>query len=220
MDLTARVTALEEEVNVLKGEIKLILQEVRTAVLARDNPFAGGGLDSVAGAAPSPAVLPAFSPPDSGPVFAETSNGHSAAVRPEPETQADPPSPIRPVVSATPPAVNGTKAEVVWQAGEEAERPRRWSVHSLAALMSWTQESAQRFSKQDLGIVLSLARYGGLIDKDLETTLAELAEGLAPEEKPLRAGSNDFLLALRQLDALLDEAGQTHRIEQPARRAS
>ena len=102
----------------------------------------------------------------------------------------------------------------------EPERPHRWSVHSLAALMSWTQESAQRFSKDDLGIVLSLACYGGLIDSDLEATLARLAEVLAPEEKPSRATSNDFLLGLRQLDALLDEAKETNHIDHPARRAS
>ena len=39
MDLAARVTLLEEEVSVLKGEIKSILLEVRTAVLARENPL-------------------------------------------------------------------------------------------------------------------------------------------------------------------------------------
>ncbi len=84
--------------------------------------------------------------------------------------------------------------------------------------MAWTQEHSQRFSHQDMDIVLSLAQYGGLVDEDLQSTLEKLAKGLAPEEIPLRASSTDFLLALRQLDALLDAATAT--AEPPARRAS
>ena len=52
MELGSKVTALEEEVAVLKGEIKMILQEVRTAVLARENPFAVDTYD------PAPALVP------------------------------------------------------------------------------------------------------------------------------------------------------------------
>ena len=205
MDLTARVTALEEEVSVLKGEIKMILTEVRTAVLARDNPFASTVFDLTAPPATPP--LAAVPPPPvaaSPPVVAaikEPSNGHVAL--------ASMPEPIRQQQSK-----DGTPAVV------EAERAHRWSVHSLAALMSWTQESVQTFSKDDLGIVLSLACYGGLIDSELEMTLARLAEVLAPEEKPRKATSNDFLLGLRQLDALLDEAKETNYTDYPARRAS
>jgi hypothetical protein len=72
--------------------------------------------------------------------------------------------------------------------------------------MAWTRESAQRFNATDLGLILALARYGRLIDNDLESTLTSLAEVMAPETAPPTATSTDFLLALRQLDALLDEA--------------
>jgi hypothetical protein len=40
MEITAQIAALEEEVKILKGEIKSILEEIRSAVLAQDNPFA------------------------------------------------------------------------------------------------------------------------------------------------------------------------------------
>lgn len=39
MEIAAQMAALEEEVKVLKGEIKSILEEIRSAVLAQDNPF-------------------------------------------------------------------------------------------------------------------------------------------------------------------------------------
>jgi hypothetical protein len=216
MDLTARVTALEEEVSVLKGEIKTILQEVRTAVLARDNPF-----DASFAAVPRPQEVPAAQTPATQtappPPTHEASNGHNL-------THLHEVPPASQAASETAPFVEMKQASAATssrslEAGSAWPAPR-WSVHSLAALMSWTQESAQRFTCQDLGIVLSIARYGGLIDKDLEATLAELAQTLAPANEPQRATATDFLLALRQLDALLDEAGQSNHTEQPARRAS
>lgn len=42
-ELTSQVKILEDEVALLKGEIKAILTEIRTAVLSRDNPFTAGG---------------------------------------------------------------------------------------------------------------------------------------------------------------------------------
>ena len=52
MELQAQLTALEEEVGMLKGEIKAILQEVRVAILARQNPFLSDVLDRPAPVAP------------------------------------------------------------------------------------------------------------------------------------------------------------------------
>lgn len=42
MELTNQVATLQDEVKLLKGEIKSILKEIRTAVLSRDNPFSVG----------------------------------------------------------------------------------------------------------------------------------------------------------------------------------
>ncbi len=39
MDLTNQVATLQDEVKLLKGEIKAVLKEIRTAVLSQDNPF-------------------------------------------------------------------------------------------------------------------------------------------------------------------------------------
>ena len=39
MDLTNQVATLQDEVKLLKGEIKSVLKEIRTAVLSQDNPF-------------------------------------------------------------------------------------------------------------------------------------------------------------------------------------
>ncbi len=39
MDMKVQVSALQDDVNLLKNEIKTVLKELRTAVLSRDNPF-------------------------------------------------------------------------------------------------------------------------------------------------------------------------------------
>lgn len=201
MELTAQIAALEEEVTVLKGEIKAILQEVRTAVLARDNPFTGSMTDSLP--TPSLPTPPGFaepSEPRATPADAGTHRSDEAHEAPRPRL-----------------------LEAVQHANEwriESQRtPRRWSIQRLATLMVWTQDTAARMSEPDLSIVLSLARYGGMIETDLEETLLELAGALATDEAPRRAGVNDFLLALRQLDAILRDEDEGTSTGQSLRQA-
>lgn len=69
MELTNQVATLQDEVKLLKGEIKSILKEIRTAVLAQDNPFSVGveavQMPTDTGGTPPPApepVLPAIQP--------------------------------------------------------------------------------------------------------------------------------------------------------------
>jgi hypothetical protein len=52
MEINAKLASLEDEVKLLKGEVKLILSEIRAAILGQDNPFAepGQGLRADPGA--------------------------------------------------------------------------------------------------------------------------------------------------------------------------
>jgi len=43
MELNAKLTTLEDEVRLIKGEVKLILSEIRAAILNQDNPFSDSG---------------------------------------------------------------------------------------------------------------------------------------------------------------------------------
>lgn len=207
MELGSKVAALEEEITILKGEIKTILQEVRTAVLARENPFAADAHENL--------HIPPSSVPEPAPLAAE----------PEPEA----PSPITPL-TATPSTDNEQRAE---NPAGEANAPRqlvsdervgrRWSVSGLAALMSWTQETASRMDASDLDIVLSLAHYGGLVDEELVTTLTKLSAPLFESNQDAEArprGVSDYLLALRELAAILEDAGESARGFAPVRKAS
>jgi hypothetical protein len=216
MELGSKVTALEEEVAVLKGEIKTILQEVRTAVLARENPFAAGAYENLPIPTQSPAPEAEFAPLPLTP----------APEEPQPETSPKViqlhtlPELEQPGATTTPfPGRDETDA-----ARSRASTPRanrRWSVGSLATLVAWTQETAARLDETEMDIVLSLARYGGLIDEELETTLIKLSAPLLSKNlESGQKGASDYLLALRELSALIEEAEDSYRDAAPLRRVS
>src|SRR5215207_6411323 len=55
-DLDPRVRQLEEDVAILKGEVKSVLMEVRTTLLSQSNPFSNAGI-SAASPAAAPTVV-------------------------------------------------------------------------------------------------------------------------------------------------------------------
>ena len=211
MELGSKVTLLEEEVAVLKGEIKTILQEVRTAVLARENPFAAGVHENLQ--IPTPQVEPAPLP----------ANQEPAAQQPEAPPKvvqlASAPEPAQP--DATTPFLGRDETDAARPMASKPPANRRWSVASLATLIAWTQETAARMDASDMDILLSLARYGGLIDTELEATLLKLSTPLfETDPQPRQKGVGEYLLALRELSALIEEAENNHRGAGPLRRVS
>ena len=188
MELQARVSALEEEVGILKGEIKAILQEVRVAVLARQNPFMDHTIEA-------PASAPGVN------VFTEI-----PALPVEPVTPPPPPTPLRPIARTEDPV------EELWLPEPDVSPSAHSSVTQqgtrpldLAALLTWVQDVSERFSEADFAILLSIGAYGGMIDDDLKDTLLELAQNL-PSDEAHRATLPEFTLALQQLEALRDTA--------------
>jgi hypothetical protein len=195
MELQARVTALEEEVGILKGEIKAILQEVRIAVLARQNPF----MDHVTDA---PATGPSVN------VYTEVPPTPAPAEPVAPPAAS--PTPLRPIARSEDPV------EQLWSQEPDVTPARAESAPAgprpldLAALLTWVQDVSERFSEADFAILLSIGAYGGMIDDDLKDTLLELAENLSSDESH-RATLPEFTLALQQLEALRDSAPASRR---------
>jgi len=188
MELQPRVTALEEEVGILKGEIKAILQEVRVAVLARQNPFTDHAVEA-------PGSAPAVN------VFTEIPAAPIEPVAPPP-----PPTPLRPIARTEDPV------EELWMPEPDPSSSVHPSINQqgtrpldLAALLTWVQAVSERFSEADFAILLSIGAYGGMIDDDLKDTLLELAQNL-PSDEAHRATLPEFTLALQQLEALRDSA--------------
>ncbi len=261
--MEAKIAALEEEISILKGEIKSILQEVRTAVLAAENPFTGSGFRSSgapaaeAATTPSPQVQSSFAPPSpaaneppAAPVAQEPAPQPMAApVRVAAEapawtdgnlqTEEEPPTNIaamEPGASKAPQEIRASRPEHRAVAATEtrrslpmprpADEPRPLSIASIAALVSWVEETRGRLTEPYLNIVLGLARYARLIDSSLEEILLKVSGMVEARPEREKASVSDCLLALRQLAAVVADDGiadlaleRRRRMRRLARRA-
>jgi hypothetical protein len=223
MELTAQMAALEEEVKLLKGEIKTILTEIRTAVLAHDNPFAPGG--GVPVFRPVERPLADSEPPaeaqeeaDDGSSEPEPSIQRAAASEPEepPPTVAQvetpPPQarvePVEPAASqqggSNRPAPAPEPAHVPEPPPAPAAPARSWSVQTIAGLVAWADETASRLGAAHLQMVLELARFADLIPSDAEEPLLKVIKLASSRKDSAAASVNDCLVALRQLEAIFD----------------
>ncbi len=226
MDLEGRVTALEDEVSILKAEIKSVLVELRPSFLAQNNPFTNPSLNLAAlpsaqaqqaaasnGKEPIAPVLP--EPRPEAPIhhveehFMPTASATAepsaqpvpkpaAAARPEPVTRA-----VEPVVTET----------TVIQAADAVPAPPRFDMNTLAMLMAWTQGNMARLNLSEMGSLLALARYGGVIERELEEILLKIADHFEsetdartgqPRLKPT-ATISEYLLALHELHTVINE---------------
>ena len=225
MEITAQITALEEELKILKGEVKSILEEIRTALLDRDNPFgAEGGLPvfqpvqrpglteepaepgQEGNPGPPPATADGPTAPPGPMPPPPTADGPTAPPSPMPgPPPGGPPVPPGPPVTESaasqPAAPNPGAAEVMDEAG-----PQPWSVHTIASLVAWIDETTSRLDATHLHMILDLTRFGGLIPLEAEEVLLKVIK-LASSRKDKDGASpsvNDILLALRQLEAIME----------------
>jgi hypothetical protein len=200
--LEAKVAVLEDEGKIIKGEVKQILTEIRTAVLARDNPFE----DTGATRPQSPAVH-VVSPAAPDPV------ARVQIVAPEP-AQAEEPEP-EPVPAWSPPV---GAAEPVFEPKEPimlrptlvpapAAEPQ-WSLLTIASLTAWAEEAMRRLGALRFEILLDLCEAAGHVSPEARAALNRVKDldVPVPEQAP---STNETVVILRQLDALLnDDAGE------------
>jgi hypothetical protein len=187
-DLEPRVKQVEEDVAILKGEIKSVLMEVRTSLLSQSNPFTTAGL-----AVPPPAVVATPEPaksdlpspvlkeeakPDEKPLQFDNQNSFA-----QPERQLTPQQPMPLPVA-----------------------PRRsWELNTLAMLLAWCQGNMVRLSDKEMTSLLSLARYGGLVDEELAGILLEISSSFDEGKTARTATVSEYLLALHELHSVIKE---------------
>jgi hypothetical protein len=192
-DLEPRVRQLEEDVAILKGEIKSVLMEVRTTLLSQSNPFTNAGLAAppVFTPAPEPArpepaapVLKEEAKPDDKPLQFDNQNSFGQNSFAQPQQQFAPQQQSMPLPVA----------------------PRRsWELNTLAMLLAWCQGNMVRLSDKEMTSLLSLARYGGLVDEELAGILLDIS-GSFDEGKTARAATvSEYLLALHELHSVIKE---------------
>jgi hypothetical protein len=226
-DLEPRVKQVEEDVAILKGEIKSVLTEVRTTILSHSNPFTAPAAASTPTPAPSfaPPAMPAFPGPpagaNAGPFFPGT-----------PEPMGNNPGPQAPFFqeeshsNAQPQSVNHNESpRLAALPGQEPQQPvapqqpvplpvaprRSWELNTLAMLLAWCQGNMVRLSEKEMTSLLSLARYGGLVDEELAAILLDISTSFDDGKVGRAATVSEYLLALHELHTVIKEE------EEPAR---
>ena len=194
--LESRVATLEDEGKIVKGEVKQILTEIRTAILVRENPFeteatfGRGAAAIVAGVASSP-VPPEPEPPRREPEPAKAS-------KPGPDHEDDEPAraPAKEPIMLRPQSIPAPPPD--------PEPQPNWSLLTIAGLSAWAEEAMRRVGPLRLEILLDLCQAAGHLTPQARTALARVTELDLPE--PANAPStNETVVLLRQLDALVND---------------
>jgi hypothetical protein len=213
VEITNQIAGLEEDIKLLKGEIKAILKEIRAAVLSNDNPF-------VAKPAQTGSAGPA-SPADDEPALSASA---PQPVQPLPAPTASPSHDI----PETQPRETEHAAERSW--GNEpvsihSKRPAQEQPESqvtlftIASLLAWTDDAIAALGVRRFRLMLELAYFAELLSPDVRDVLRDLA-GLWPDsDEPDRPVSvNECLLQLRQLEAVVNGERVTRLPRQRRRR--
>lgn len=201
--LESRVATLEDEGKIVRGEVKQILTEIRTAILARENPFEGdGGLTSGSpmgvGVTMAQAAPPPVAPPQPKPEPAPR------ARKPEPEEDEEPAMPAA-APSREPVMLRPQPPQPVPVAppAPEPQQPQ-WTLLTIAGLSAWAEEAMRRLGSLRLEILLDMCEAAGHLAPDARQALSRVTEMDIPE--PLHAPStNETVVMLRQLDALVND---------------
>ena len=202
--LESRVATLEDEGKIVKGEVKQILTEIRSAILVRDNPFEnesmlrGGQATTVVDvthvAAPRPEpVAPPPPAPKPEPVLpvAEEEPEQEPVFEPEPEPVKEPVM-LRPQPVPLPPPP-----------APEPQQPQ-WSLLTIAGLSAWAEEGMRRLGSLRLEILLDLCEAAGHLTPEARVALARVTELDIPEPDQTPS-TNETVVILRQLDALVND---------------
>ena len=225
MELNQQLGTMQDEIKLLKGEIKAILKELRTAILSNDNPF------TMNAGAPKPSQ-----PADSDTKKDETKKDEPEKAEPEedsPPTDGPTTPPLGglggppggpggpPLGGPGGPPIGGPGGPPGGPGGPTPIRPldeetasdeespspasgKGWNLLTIASLTAWAEDALTSLGPRRFQIVLELACFAELLSPDVKTVLHDMSE-FAPEqegkERPMNI--NDCLVVLHQLEAIL-----------------
>ena len=227
MELNQQLGTMQDEIKLLKGEIKAILKELRTAILSNDNPF------TMNAGAPKP-IQPADSdtkkdepekaePEEESPPTDGPTTPPPGGPGPPPGGPGGPPGgpggpplggPGGPPIGGPggPPGGPGGPTPIrsldeETSSDEESPSPasgKGWNLLTIASLTAWAEDALTSLGPRRFQIVLELACFAELLSPDVKTVLHDMSE-FAPEqegkERPMNI--NDCLVVLHQLEAIL-----------------
>jgi hypothetical protein len=103
----------------------------------------------------------------------------------------------------------------------EANPPSAWSVSTIASLITWIDENSARLGQSHINMVLDLATFAGLMPKEAQEALLKVTKlvGSRRDKDSSSPSVNDLLVALRQLESILDPPEEVP-VSLPRRRRS
>jgi hypothetical protein len=202
MELTDRIAALEDEINVLKTEVKTILVDIRDQLMKAKSPFAAGQ-----GAAPA---MPPVGSDETG-ATAPLDDPSLRVVKLHPAGEDSAPEPTRP---AKPEAQLhddlvarlGKLPAAGLQGGRQAAPaagPREWGVLDIASMGKWAEVATRRVGRRRLEELLGV--YSLLTGEPQEAAreaLLRMLDLCGANHEPQNVSMNDVVTVLSQLDAL------------------
>jgi hypothetical protein len=202
--LNSKVAALEDEMRIVKGEVKQVLTEIRSAILAQDSPFIEGGQAARHVSKPIQIVPAVHEEPARVEIVLPKPEAAEAAHAPAAEPAA---APAQPVVQGAPAHQDNhhaaPHAAVAGVPLTPVARPApRWSLLTVASLAAWAEEAFQRIGAQRLAILLDLCEVSGYLPQEARQALARVGELDLPAPEQT-ASPMEITVLLRQLDALL-----------------
>lgn len=222
MEITSQLANIEDDVKLLKGEIKSILKEIRTTVLTSDNPFSANTSSIRASASASASI------PDAGPAPVDPSDASSAGTQ---EPAAFSPRPVElpvPQPRGEPPRdVPQNQASFAEPVSLHSEAPAReapaepTSLFTIASLLAWAEDAISTLGARRFRLMLELAYFAELLSPEVRDVLREVAEIWSKKDEPDQPVSvNECLLQLRQLEAIVNGDRVTRIPRRRSRRRS
>jgi hypothetical protein len=131
-------------------------------------------------------ILPPYEPPGPAP-------------EPAPRTRKETPPPHPSQLGPSPTPLREAKAA-------PSQAASNWSLIKVAGLMVWAEEALKQVGPERLQILLDLCEFAGYLPKTAKEALTRVMDlGLAVEERATPPTTNECLVILHQLDALLQE---------------
>jgi hypothetical protein len=212
MEITSQLANIEDEVKLLKGEIKSVLKEIRAAVLNNDNPFTGNAASlRPSAAAPAPSPEASATPPEAPPSQSQAAAAPLPSPTPAPAAHGPPEAP-----AATAQAALSIEAPSLLRAPEPVPLRSEQPAHqepadagtdllTIASLLSWAEDAIASLGTRRFRLMLELAYAAELLSPEVRDVLRDVAELWQTDHEPERSASvNECLLQLRQLEAILN----------------
>ncbi len=195
-----RLAALEDEVKIIKGEVKQVLTEIRSAILAKDSPFE----DDAAQRSLRPVhIVPAVAEQ---PARVEQVEPSQEAVPQSGEQASGAPARAEAQHRATQPGALATLSPATVVEPEYFRPPRTpsWSLLTIANIASWAEEALERVGAQRLNVLLDLCEVSGYLTSEERGALNGIT-ALEASEPMVRASAGDVAVLLNQLEAFVGD---------------